>query len=690
MVDNIMLLECKRNLREHIKDFIELFVEYYGEEQREYIEEKFNSALIIGYASETEINNAISNSKKEESRRLYKEVVDKVSSSIDVEKVFGNDSMTFPRSQPINVYREYCKEDYGLTEKERIDKYCKSNYENLTRIIKSVPFEDFKKIIETKEVPEKYKQYEKILINYADISYDLKRYEDRKLKSVEFLNTIYPNMEITVDNLEEIVPQLTEINLILKEYEKAKEQFKQKYEKYDKIIEENEKLKDELGKKYYKLYLKEILDFVPENIKENIENFLTGEKNSLSFDLKKILGNGINGKSLFEYFSEQSKNKLENEKTSKWEKNEIKEKVIEYFKIMGMDFGNDYENYLKHIEIWPNQENINSILEIKEKYNSEFNREYYNNMYPQKENIEEMKKRGFLYIDPNEAAIMYTSGIIGKEAYIRPNITKDEQGKYHLASKVVIQFFKNNERIDHFIIHELNHIYELDLIDVKDNSFRAICGWDILEDKIDSSDANIQLDDNTKRDYELFNEIINEKIAKDISKIMVDKGLAIFGEATEDSYKNVTSYDATNYLVEEFFNTYKKEILLSRKGNNIQLIFDAVGKENFDELNGLFKIHNQNFFGFEYYGLIDDLKSGKDTDRVRLFQELKTKRDEILGKMQENYKNYLNNKEKSERPTDDDFKKEIGLERIAMGIKNVKIEDLSKENSQMQNFEQSK
>ena len=140
---------------------------------------------------------------------------------------------------------------------------------------------------------------------------------------------------------------------------------------------------------------------------------------------------------------------------------------------------------------------------------------------------------------------------------VTPNIAKVGKS-YKVTAKVIINFsdvYKGEK--DHSIIHELNHLYELALKEVSDSTYKTISGWDIVEEKIDSQEIT---DEEDKRKYELLNEIINEKIAKEISKMMADKNIKIFDERVNADYQNKTGYDQTNYIVDEFFETFKREI----------------------------------------------------------------------------------------------------------------------------------
>ena len=59
-----------------------------------------------------------------------------------------------------------------------------------------------------------------------------------------------------------------------------------------------------------------------------------------------------------------------------------------------------------------------------------------------------------------------------------PNIV-ERGGNYQLLSLIVINF--NNldcNYMDHMIVHELNHLFELTLQEVVNDSYSTICGWD--------------------------------------------------------------------------------------------------------------------------------------------------------------------------------------------------------------------
>ena len=134
---------------------------------------------------------------------------------------------------------------------------------------------------------------------------------------------------------------------------------------------------------------------------------------------------------------------------------------------------------------------------------------------------------------------------------------------------------------------------------VGDNNYTVVSGWDeSVEYFGQSSDEIDTLEvERNKRSYELFNEVINEMITQEICQKMRQNNIFVFDE--RESYRdvNVTWYDSMFFIANEFFSEFKDKIIESRHNGNIQIIWDEVGKENFDQLNELFNIYYENFNG---------------------------------------------------------------------------------------------
>ena len=205
-----------------------------------------------------------------------------------------------------------------------------------------------------------------------------------------------------------------------------------------------------------------------------------------------------------------------------------------------------------------------------------------------------------------------------------------------MFSLVAICCNNNSGDIDHNIVHELNHLFELSLSKVEEDHYEVICGWDVINGTINQRErkpVDTLTEDKTKRSYELFSEIINELIAQEICEILQQEKKHVFDTEENAKIRHTTSYEHTFFLVRDFFQEFKKEIIESRSNGNIEVIWNKVGKENFDELNELFHVFFEHFQGFKVYSLMQSLKNKEDTQQTRIYYDLVEKRDKILEKM---------------------------------------------------------
>lgn len=86
-------------------------------------------------------------------------------------------------------------------------------------------------------------------------------------------------------------------------------------------------------------------------------------------------------------------------------------------------------------------------------------------------------------------------------------------------------------------------------------------------------------------------------------------------------------------LVGEFFSMYHNEIIESRSNNQIDILLEKVGQNNFEELNNLFNYFNQYLGRSEFIRCLQELRSGHDTIRTRKLREIEMKKDTIIQNM---------------------------------------------------------
>ena len=654
-------LFCTEYFRNNLDKYKDAFIKFYGEAERERIEEVFNHAIFIAYRTPSSTDTLLRELEKLKTKEIIDNNLPK-DSTFTSEDLIGNYAFDFSDLIPICKYSEFY-ELYKLSSEERHEKYLKDSYESLKRALPELKYEEYLEMYNSGKVSEKYsviRSWVKANIEHCiNPETEKKQYERAFDNAQELITKI--DKDITIDNFPYYAdnPRILELNEFAEKLPEMMDEYQKFENELGDIREEVESEKEEerkLEAKYYIQLISENLDLVPANYLEKLKSTLA-KKDTLNIDyeVKSIFGYSIDITGSYEMFSKES-NEVLNENKDSWKANTIKSNRISYFKAHGIDLGDDYEVYARSEaakSIWPKEERIAKFIQDKESLINKKNNEFYTNIRTHKAIRSEIDSLSLLDKEDTFNAALYTQG----GTHVNPNIRKTESG-YELYSLVVINCENDNGYVDHDIIHELNHLYELYLINAEDNKYTISCGWDVMESRF-NQDSKKEIDtlhkDTEKRPYELFNEIINEMIAQEIVEGMHEDGVYVFDRPEKAKTRYVTGYDKTKILVADFFNKYRDLIFESRKNNNMQVLFDEVGKENFDKLNSLFAIFNENFSEFKYYNLLDSIKKEEDTPQTRLYFDLIRQRDEILRKMEE-YK-MLNEQDKKEDKSSSSSKK---------------------------------
>lgn len=555
---------------------IDAFVAFYGESEREVIENKFKNMLVIGYYRPEKIKNIIS-------IELIDAFLDKISVSkekrLETKKMYFDDKdLEFPGLHPINQYIKYLN---GLKD------------------------------------------------------------ENSKEQAVKFISNIYT--QVTIDNIDTLISsgELSQFNKTIKLYNDMLTQFekaKSQYSTYIKYSEKCQKLKDNLERKYTGILLDKLKCFFSVEELKQIEEHLKSNCSikSVSKKTECYFGCTLGDKALIDAFSEKSEEILKN--ISNWRSNSIINDRIAYFKNNGLDLGDNYEDYIKnpHIsKIIPELKKIaENIIKKRYKLNVKMLSEYYQSLEEYQYNIARIEQEGLLNKNHGYDANTYENRLI----CVYPNIKKKEEG-YMMYPILYFPVEIPPRYLDHSLIHELNHVYELNLKKVEGNNYYGICGWDSVGGEINNKKQEVtQLVDyygEKTRNYELFNEIINELISQEITQILFKNNGYIFNTPENAKIKDGTVYERSVFLVKDFYDRYKREIIESRKSGDMTKLHKVIGKRNFDLLNDLFEVFYEHFSGSSYYSLVQSLKNGEDTEQTRLFFELTNRRDEILSLMED-------------------------------------------------------
>lgn len=445
--------------------------------------------------------------------------------------------------------------------------------------------------------------------------------EDSLEDTLIFLNKIY-SINITKENIDILIKDnyFYELDKIIPLYNKLIDTYKEyilSTKEYKLYLKKYLNLKDKLSKKYLTLLLKELKNKIPINEYSKIEE----EYNLLINNLpcNEIYINKELYPSLLESFL------LENH---------LIERIL-YFKKLGLNLGDNYEDYLNNKDTDKylfNKNTIQILSNIRKRLYLQMRNEYYNLLPEYQYNRDLINKLELLDKDDGYDLLAYEN----EQTMNVPNIKKINNN-YELYSLVLIYLANDDGYLDSFIIHELNHVINTSLRSFDGENYQIIEGWEThncnLLNKFDL-DKVYEKEYEEKREYELFNETINEIISQEITEIFISQNNYIFNNEDTFNYKG-TNYELTKFLVEEFYHLYKKEIIESRINCDINIIHNTVGKSNFESLNHLFYLFSKYFKDDTIYEVYEDKEKGIVTEKTILYDDLCLKRDEILNDMKE-------------------------------------------------------
>lgn len=646
MNETLNKLNADRTLQENISKYIDVFVDFYGEDKRDEIERKFNNATFVGYLSPERQQVELTKLIKEKSKELESKVLEYNETSLESKDLFDTYDYSLKISQPINNYQNFI-ELYKLGKEGRKEKYIEDTYNDIKKYLNELTKEEYLKIIETKVLPEKYQNISYWLKNNIQYTTNLQNIEENYEKSFNKASSLIRKIipRCTLDNFDINNEEIEKLDKVIEKYKetlKEYENFEKENIEYFNEMQVNKDLEISLREKYYKEFLKENIDLIKEDDRQGVIEYLNDSKKSylMNYSVRSLLGSSIQSESILESFYEEQEDILNNEETSTFIKNNIIENRIKYFNNIGINLGNNYNLYLENEDVksnWPTKERLEKFRETKNKLINNFMKEYYLNTVSHKRIRQVVDSKNLLNKDDGLDQTMYNSSL-GKTC-VATNL-KEIDGKLEAAPLVMISFGGFDGALDHDIIHELNHLYELSLESVINNKAVYLCGWDICEDDI-VGEVNDYIDitkEEPKRSYELFNEIINEVIAQEIEEKMHEKGIHILDSSRNSKVKGNTSYEASFFIIKDFYKEFRDEIIKSRCNGNIKEILDVVGEKNFNDLNDLFDIYFENLSGLKKMQLLDDIKNNRTTNLTIKYYEIVDKSKEIMERMREESK----------------------------------------------------
>lgn len=372
------------------------------------------------------------------------------------------------------------------------------------------------------------------------------------------------------------------LNKIIDNYEK----------KYKKIILDNQAEKDLALKKLQKY--DDLMQIVERKLEAKLydiaKDYLLKNIPILQFADKKVMQNCVDTLiTLAQYGKEHFVN---NNDFARYEV----VMITNFFKAVGFDLGDEisaYQNNEKALEFVFNQDLYNTILE---EYKSNAILSCKANPYLQDalNTISTLNiKGGNIYHASLLFNFMYNNACAGATMinYVEKNTNKFKH----------ICIFPDAVKIsDIYLIHELNHVIESDLLYYDDKKHISKTGFEVLEteyinedfslDEISASTNEIK---RVRRNTEIINEVINDYFAIQVAQNMKnDQKILTFGKTSKSAYS--VCHGAFKNFIES-----NKDKLIEMRFSKEQNIFEKfVGKENLDKLSRICEIlveYEQNY-----------------------------------------------------------------------------------------------
>lgn len=633
-------LNGNEEIKKAIPLYIEAFVRFYGEERRTEIETKFNNLLCLGFQTPKAIKDGLKILQSKKTQELLEPIFKKtgVPLNIIVETLTLSDIEYMPINNLYELIDLHRMGEYG-----RKKMFYKKAIQTLRRM--NMPEELIKELIATKKLPKQYQNLSDDIKIQIMGTIDERRidnnYKRKFAQAKDLLETIIPG--INEENFEELLENDTieKLMSVREEFEEAYKKYQEQLKPLQNEVKEINDLEEELSNKLYRSFIKENLNLLPENIKNEIEQYLNNETTSLKDNISEIVGTTLEQNGYIDAFSEAADNILMNNSPS-WKIDSIKEERIKYFNAIGIELGNNYDDYMENKEarkLIPTKDCMKKFVESRNYYINKYNNMFYTSLKRHQRLLSEIEKIDFQDKEDPVNAMTYIEGV----SYISSNFIRTDSG--YVPYPILCLNFSDYETdsLDHTFVHELNHVFESSMGLVSEQEYEFICGWDITSERMDlaSGQEVSTLERRKERPYELLNEIINELIAKEISKLMHKDNFYIFDEENNSEYENTTGYDGSRFLVQDFFDEFRDAIIKSRSNGNIEIIFNEVGKENFDALNELFHIYHENFSDIKTLISYQE-QPEKETELTQIYHKLIEKRDQILESMRiyrDNHKN---------------------------------------------------
>lgn len=171
---------------------------------------------------------------------------------------------------------------------------------------------------------------------------------------------------------------------------------------------------------------------------------------------------------------------------------------------------------------------------------------------------------------------------------VQPNFILNDDGEtilypiitFSTVKKKIEAMFGTEDYFDVLLIHELNHIIGMHLLEYKGRSNYQLQMGILISDT----------GKNTTKFYfsSMIDEIFNQKVAKEVTKKLHSKGIYLIDNPIKSRIEDTSLYEMGEILLVDFFGDYFEKLLkIYVSGEGLEELYEEIGLENVKELGVL-------------------------------------------------------------------------------------------------------
>lgn len=453
-------------------------------------------------------------------------------------------------------------------------------------------------------------------------------------------------LDISLENYDEVIStpegmeamkQVQKVYAIVQELKQEYIRWEESHARENSYLAEGEKIRQELNFEYLKKFYHMILPYVSEEESQNIQKALEeAEKEGTMETLAKSkFTNTADPNQMYYRYGDwddsilgafqEKYNMVAHE--DNYTADKIRKNRIQYFKLKGLDLGEEYDSYEKSeeaIRLWPDKEVLKIIADIDRKCSKERDTEFLLKTSNYSQCKEDLAKLNLCLEDDFD-----TDFVKKKTICISPNVVRDDKGNYkkvNILHLPILQMLR--EYKDVLFVHEVTHVVELSLKQLSDTQFLIKTGFDTFVEELKTDKKQIQDEEeqeDSRREFEILSENLHQNIAMAVTDNLHKKGIYLLDDPKTSKITGGSDYERFNVITASFIQNFHAEIIDGMILPEMKIIYDAIGKQNLEELNHIVAEYGN----LPYYKMMTEVINKQDTELVR-------KRNNLIKSAKEN------------------------------------------------------